>query len=231
MAESKFRGEIDHGARTSMSDQVFDVLYKQVLSLELPPGTKLSEVEVAKQLEISRQPVRDAFFRLSKLGFLLIQPQKATRVTQIRVEDIHRARFIRTAIEMEIVRRAVEALNDDDLADLAGNLDKQQEAVDRGDSRRFHLLDDGFHHMICKRAGLGFAWEQVKENKAHTDRVRFLSLASGSQGALDDHRVILDRLVRRDVQGAVDAMRAHLTKIEAIIDRLRDENHSWFSDD
>ena len=52
----------------TVSDQVFEALYRQVVTLELPPGTRLSEVEVAQAAGVSRQPVRDAFWRLSQLG-------------------------------------------------------------------------------------------------------------------------------------------------------------------
>lgn len=70
-------------ARPSVTDQVFDPLHDRIIELDLPPGTRLSEIEVAKQFGVSRQPVRDAFHRLSKLGFLSIRPQRATSVSQI----------------------------------------------------------------------------------------------------------------------------------------------------
>ncbi|MEJ2022363.1 MAG: GntR family transcriptional regulator, partial [Maritimibacter sp.] len=85
-------------ARPSVADQVFDELNRQILSLDLKPGAKLSEVEVAKAMGESRQPVRDAFYRLSKLGFLLIRPQRATTVSLISSEAVMQARFIRTAL-------------------------------------------------------------------------------------------------------------------------------------
>ena len=47
------------------ADQVFEALYRQVVTLALPPGSRLSEAEVARAAGVSRQPVRDAFFRLS----------------------------------------------------------------------------------------------------------------------------------------------------------------------
>lgn len=217
--------------RVSSTDQVYEVLYQQVLSLALPPDTKLSEVEVAKQLGVSRQPVRDAFFRLSNLGFLLIQPQKATRVTKIRVQDIHKARFVRTSVEIEVMRRAVEVFESKDFTVLEANLEEQKQALDQADRERFHKLDDAFHQLICQRAGVGFVWDLILENKAHTDRVRFLSLASGSMSAWEDHVQIVKMLKKRDVEAAVTAMRDHLSSIQIIIDELREENHSWFLDE
>ena len=62
----------------SVADQIFATLYHRVITLELPPGARLSEAEVARQMGVSRQPVRDAFWRLSQLGFLTIRPQRAT---------------------------------------------------------------------------------------------------------------------------------------------------------
>lgn len=54
----------------STADLVHEELYRQIVALELPPGTRISEQEVARRIGSSRQPVRDAFYRLSKLGLL-----------------------------------------------------------------------------------------------------------------------------------------------------------------
>ncbi|MGO4915143.1 GntR family transcriptional regulator [Pseudogemmobacter sp. W21_MBD1_M6] len=228
MSESLQLRTIEPIVRASVSDQVFDALHSQVLSLELPPGSKLSEADVAKQMGVSRQPVRDAFYRLSKLGFLLIQPQRATTVSQISARDVMRARFVRTSIEIETVRKGCEVLTEADHAALDALLDQQQAAVDAGDKSAFHLLDDQFHKEICDRTGLSFVWDIIRENKAHTDRVRFMSLSFASQTALDDHKAILNAMKMRDVETATRSMREHLSRIEGIIDRLRSENHSWF---
>ncbi|PIL18686.1 hypothetical protein P775_19125 [Puniceibacterium antarcticum] len=231
MTEIAVLGPLETVTRSSVTDQVFEALYAQVQSLALPPGTKLSESEVAKQLGVSRQPVRDAFYRLSKLGFLLIQPQKATLVSKIHIADVRKARFIRSAIEVEVMRQAALNFTEKDFSALQPILDAQKAAVTKGDKATFHRLDDVFHQVLCSRAGVGFVWDVIRENKAHTDRVRFLSLGSGSQRAYDDHIAIVAALRSGSVDGAVQAMRAHLGTIEAIIQQIRSTNHSWFSDE
>lgn len=229
MADPAAMPQIDLGARPSVADQVFEELRRQVLSLELTPGTKLSEVEVAKAMGVSRQPVRDAFYRLSKLGFLLIRPQRATTVTMISSEAVMQAQFIRTALEAETVRVAATKLNDDDLAVLGDIIARQREAVDADDHPRFHRLDDLFHHEICTRAGLGFAWELIAENKGHMDRVRMLSLSFASQAAWEDHVRIFDALKAHDPELADEVLRAHLRRIVQQIERIRDANHDYFA--
>jgi GntR family transcriptional regulator, rspAB operon transcriptional repressor len=231
MADAALLTPLEPVIRASIADQVFDVLYQQVLSLALPPGTKMSEAEIAKQLNVSRQPVRDAFYRLSKLGFLLIQPQKATQVSHIHIQDVLKARFIRTSIEVEVMRRAAQGLSEADFTKLDANMVEQHEAVAKGDRASFHRLDDAFHHLLCQGAGVGFVWDAVRENKAHTDRVRYLSLAEGSQRAMEGHVRILKALRARDEEAAVAELRAHLGQIEQIIEDLRRANHTWFSDE
>lgn len=218
-------------ARPSVADQVFDELQRRVLTLELAPGTRISEVDVSKSLGVSRQPVRDAFYRLSKLGYLLIQPQRATTVSLISPAAVQRARFVRTALEVETVATAATALGEADLAALAEILDRQKQAVEDADRAGFHQLDDRFHAEICARAGLAFIWDMVAENKGHIDRVRMLSLSFASRRAYEDHLRIFEAMTARDPARAAGDMRAHLLRIEAVIDRIRDEHRDWFADD
>lgn len=214
--------------RPSVADQVFETLQAGILTLELPPGSKLSEVEVASQMEVSRQPVRDAFYRLSKLGFLVIRPQRSTTVSLISEAAVARARYLRTAVEVETVRTAAERLTPVDHTALAAVLAAQEAAQDAQDKRLFHQLDDQFHREICQRSGVDFAWDLINEHKAHMDRVRMLSLSFASPQVLRDHREIFDRLTQRDSEGAADAMRVHLSRISELIERLRGEKHAWF---
>lgn len=217
--------------RPSVADQVFDALHEQVLSLDLPPGAKLSEVDVARAMGVSRQPVRDAFYRLSKLGFLTIRPQRATTISRISERAVMQARFVRTALEVETIRIACNVLTDADFTALDDIMDRQKQAVEAADKLTFHALDDLFHKEICTRAGLGFAWEIIRENKAHMDRVRFLSLAFASQRAFDDHVMLLNALKARDADQAVSHMRDHLSRIREQIDRIRAENHAYFAEE
>lgn len=217
--------------RPSAADQIYAELHRQVLSLELKPGAKISEVEVAKAMGVSRQPVRDAFYRLSKLGFLLIRPQRATTVTLISSAAVMRARFIRTALEVETIRAATPRLTERDHDDLARILDAQDRAIEADDRPGFHRLDDSFHHEICARAKLEFTWELIAENKGHMDRVRMLSLSFASRTAWEDHVQILAALRSRDPEQSTAAMRAHLSRIKEQIDRILEQNHDYFAEE
>lgn len=230
MAEKTKFDMVEPLVRVSVTEQVFDVLHNRILSLELPPGAKLSEADVSKQLNVSRQSVRDAFYRLSVLGFLVVRPQRATIVSQISAKEVYRARYLRTAIEIENVRVACSAMSAADFDVLQGILNDQVAAIQAGDNERFHDLDNAFHKAICDRSGVPYAWHAIQENKVHTDRVRFVSLGFSAQASLDDHIAVLDGMRAGDVNKATKSMRTHLSRIEGAIDQLRAQNHEWFLD-
>lgn len=213
----------------SVSDHVFDAIQSQIQSLQLVPGTKLSETEVARQFGISRQPVRDAFYRLSKLGFLFIRPQRATEVSLISPQAILAARFLRTAAEVEMVRRAALVVTPDQIAHLNKLIDVQADLVASGDLEAFRHQDDAFHKAICAICDLEIVWSNLAENKAHTDRLRLLSIRDGSAEALEDHRLIVGRLEARDPLGAAAAMRGHLDRIKNVLGDLIKNQPEWFT--
>lgn len=218
-------------ARPSVADQVFETLHRQIIWLELPPETRLSEIEVAKALDVSRQPVRDAFYRLSKLGFLVIRPQRATTVSQISLRYVREASFVRTALEVEVFRTACDELGEAGYSQLQRNLDLQSAAVAAGDKARFHELDDAFHQAVCEAIQHPFAWQMIRDSKSHMDRVRLLSLAFGQQRALDDHLQLFDALRMRD-KGIVEReIRTHLGRIHQQLGRIRAENPQYFADE
>ncbi len=214
----------------STADIVFDELYDRIVSLALPPGARLSEADVAQQMGVSRQPVRDAFYRLSQLGFLLIRPQRATTVTRISQEAVHQARFIRTALEVETTAIAVDRITQADLEEIDALIAAQAAAVEAGEKLHFHALDDDFHRLLCRLSGHEFVWALIRENKAHMDRVRYLSLSFGAQSALEDHRQIVEALRRRDKVQAVDWMRRHLSRIAGIIAQIRADHADYFEE-
>ena len=214
----------------SVTDQVFEELQRRILSLDLTPGTKVSEVEIARAFGVSRQPVRDAFFRLSQLGFLEIRPQRATVITPISEAAVLRARFVRAALELACLKAAGALISEPHLQHLESLLDHQKSAVEADDRQRFHDLDDAFHRALCDIAGHGHVWSLIREQKAHMDRVRFLSIASSARTALDDHVRIVRALKAGEPQAAETVLSTHLDRISGVLRTIRTENPDFFVD-
>lgn len=215
--------------RRTTTDLVFDQLLEEIVSLELLPGAKLSEAEIAKRFGVSRQPVRDAFNRLEAQELLLIRPQKATEVRGFSMERIAHARFVRLAVELEVVRSACAVWQEDKAEVLARNLADQQRSVDYG-KPDFHWLDYQFHKLICQLSGIPLAFETIQDCKQRIDRLCVLSLGRQSETAvlLEDHKDIADALSRRDADLAARVVRRHLARINATITDIHAKHSEYF---
>lgn len=212
----------------SATDRVFNALYDAVITVKLPPGSKVSEVEIAKQLNVSRQPVRDAFFRLSNLGFLSIRPQRPTLITQISLRAIQDAVFTRTALECECLRQAT-ANNRQALTDaLSANIRDQKASLGK-DALDFHTHDEAFHKLICAMAGRDHVWNLIREQKAHLDRLRFLSLSGARQQfVIQEHAAILQAIKSNDDFQADALLRAHIAATNALLPDIVARHRDYF---
>lgn len=205
--------------RRTTTDFVFDQLHEEIVSLEILPGTKLSETEVARRFGVSRQPVRDAFARLENLDLLLIRPQKATEVRGFSMQRISHARFVRLAVELEVIRNACSVWDDDHAESLERNLDQQQHAVDADQPDVFHALDYKFHELICELSGHPMAFETIKECKQKVDRLCILSFGRQNESAilLQDHQRLAHAIKKGSTEKAVAIARQHLSRLDETI--------------
>ena len=221
----------DVGRRTTV-DEVFDHLHADIVTLKLEPGTRLSEVEIAGQLNVSRQPVREAFIRLSNKRLLEIRPQKATLVRKISRSHILNSRFVRTSVEIEVIRRACASEAGIDTVSFDENLNRQKHSVEAVSVEDFHDLDYQFHHLICRAGDAEFAFETISSAKAHVDRLCVIQLSS--QAALwevyEDHVEIYHLLRKRDEADAIRLIRHHLARLDKTLDAARQSHGDYFED-
>src|SRR5690606_2025042 len=97
----------EHVPEETIAMRVVGTLRDEIVTLVLKPGDAISESDIATKYGVSRQPVREAFIRLSQQGLLLIRPKRATVVKKISPDGVRQSRFIRESIEVETIRRVV----------------------------------------------------------------------------------------------------------------------------
>ena len=213
----------------TMALRVVDALRDEIITMALKPGDVISESDIAARYGVSRQPVREAFIRLAQQGLLLIRPKRATVVKKISPEGVRQSRFIREAIEVEIVRRVAGNPGEETAAVLEGLIADQEKASAAGDSRRFHTLDELFHRTLSRLAGVEYAWQLIDDHKMQLDRVRYLTLgASSSQRAISEHKAIVEAVTKGDPAAAEAAMRAHLSRAEVLLTQTIAERPDYF---
>ena len=197
----------------TVGPQVYRILREQIIQAELLPGERLSESDVAKTLSVSRQPVREAFIKLSEEGLVQVLPQRGTFVTKISVASVMDVRFVREAIEADVVRAVAEAHAAETIEELRRQIAEQRK-VQQHDRAGFLRLDELFHRTLAAAAGKAYAWNVIESVKAQMDRVRFLSVDDMHIGRLiDQHERIVDGIAAGDKSAAEEATRLHLREI------------------
>ncbi len=205
--------------RETIADEVFKRLLDDILSLAIEPGTQLSEAEVARTFGVSRQPVREALMRLSDLNLLLIRPQRATLVRKISLKTLAHTRFIRAALEVELVREACAVATERQIDLLSENLQDQAQAHEQNTPLGMRELDYDFHRLICEAAGRPASFDVLSEFKAHTDRICRIELAdqAGMAETVAGHTRIVDAIKASSPDLAVAQMRSHLAHLDSTI--------------
>ncbi len=205
-------------------------LKRAIVTLELRPGTRLSEADIADRHGVSRQPAREALIGLSRMRLVEVLPQRGTVVTKISVSRLMQARFVREAVETAVVRRACEAFDRDARERIDGFLELQERFAAAGDHDTFQRYDELFHVALAEGAGCPLAWEVVRDIKTHMDRLCQLTLfdAPTMLALVEQHRAIMAAIDSGDGDGAAAAMRQHLTEILRAMPRVEAENRDLF---
>lgn len=223
---------LDRIAPRTTTDVVFETLHAQIMSLELRPGARISEADIAAKLGVSRQPVRDAFNRLSNLQLLKVRPQRATIVSGFSIAEIENARFVRLAVELQTARLACRNWNADCAAALDANLQLQRAAIAAGQMDVFHELDYAFHELICQLSGHPLAFQTIRDCKQKVDRLCMLSLTQDEEvaGVLADHDAIAEALTEGSSEKVETVFRRHLDRLDSTIKDIHETQSEYFDE-
>jgi len=212
-----------------LSDGVYTELSEAIRSLELPPGTKLSEPTLAARLGVSRVPVREAIARLADQRLVTVTPQVGTRVAPILMSEVENACFIRSSLEAGALRQAI-ARGQGRRDELRGILASNRAFFDAGDADGFFATDELLHQAVFALAGVPQVWDVVRGVKVHLDRLRHLHLphVMASSDVIDEHTQIVEALERGDAEGGEAVIRRHASRIIADSDELRARYPDYF---
>ena len=197
-------------------ERLYRVLRQSIIRMVLAPGQALSEKELAEAFSVSRQPVREAFIRLSEAGLVEVRPQRGTFVVKVSQQAVLEARFVREAIEVAVAREAATlGVGEPVLDELQELLERQRRCIETIDYDRFYQLDEAFHRALSLGVGHTTAWRVTEEVKAQLDRVRYLSVTVSTpiKKLVDQHSMIVSTIVRRDPEAAALAMSTHQREI------------------
>jgi DNA-binding GntR family transcriptional regulator len=177
------------------------------------PGDRLVEAEIARELGISRVPVREALRLLESQGIVVSTPYKGMRLMQVTSRMVAELMRVRTALESLALREIVAEgpLPPERLMAARRAAQRYEEAAEGRDTAVLVAADEAFHGELCRLSGnrvLHGLWLSVARQLSVVwglgHDVRPKSRTGG------EHREIIDCLARGDEAGALDALNRHL---------------------
>ncbi len=196
--------------RDVLSDQVEDHLLRAILSGRYPPGSRIVESRVARELGVSQAPVREALRDLEALGIVEIAAFRGASVRSPSKAELLEAYGVRAELEAFGARLALERIGDADLDELQGYIDAMRKAAAAGDRHAEAVVDGRFHARLIEITGnhtLARVWRFLVP-VART----YITLAApgvDAVAAADLHAPILEALRQRDAAQAEAAIRRH----------------------
>ncbi|MGO4697824.1 GntR family transcriptional regulator [Paenibacillus sp. 2TAB26] len=198
----------------STRDSVYMQLREQILKLELPPGTALSENETSILFKVSRTPVRESFLRLAQEGLVQVLPQRGTLVSLIDTALVEEARFMREHLERAVIRLACSHFPAPYLLKLQNNLHLQQESIHNKDNQSMFSLDEAFHRILFEGCSKSNTWSNMQQMNGHLNRSRMLRLVDDLhwENLYTQHRMMAEAVEAQDADTAERLMTEHLTQ-------------------
>jgi DNA-binding GntR family transcriptional regulator len=219
--------------RNTIAAQIRGVLRREIVSGHLPPRAMLSEQDLSQRFGVSRTPIREALIKLAEENLVEIFPQYGSFVAPIRLPDVFDSQFVREALECAAIEKAAGRIDVVRARELTDVLDRQRLLHRSGDEEAFFQADERMHELIMDISGHAHAWRHVEGAKAQMDRVRFLAMRipRKQSAVIAEHAAVIDRLIARDRQGAVEAMRTHLRGIFVTLEILTAEKNNYFAEE
>lgn len=195
---------------SSLVDSAYEAVRKAILVGDVEPGSRLSEAVVAREMGISRAPVREALRMLERSGLVIQQHNKGYRVSEFSEHDFFELATLRFALESLAMRLAIES--EDLIPSLESVLDEIRDAEESGNSVRAVMLDRQFHEAILIASGHGRLREiwtglrdQVELAVANNNR-SFATL----EGLSHAHDSLLEAIRGGDLEQVMKELELHI---------------------
>jgi DNA-binding GntR family transcriptional regulator len=192
--------------------QVYKHLREQILNHVIEPSSRLVEAQIAKEIGISRTPVREALHLLEKDGFVESIPRVGYRVKKLALDELDEIFEIRLVNEKLACRWAIKKIDDASIRALEKNIAKTKSALKKGSPHLFLRYDEAFHEILVKSAGSKHLFNVCQQLRRLMLRYRSESIktAPSVENALVGHARILAGLKNKDMNGLEAALVEHL---------------------
>jgi DNA-binding GntR family transcriptional regulator len=205
----------------SLADRAFREIRGLIVTLELPPGSVISEPELQDRLGMGRTPIREALRQLAGDRLIDVYPRRGMFVAAIDTRDLSAISEVREQLEPFAARLAAERRNDDDLIVIDELLAAIAISAKAPDVRDLIELDQRIHHHVYQCAHNEFLRSVLEQHYMHSLRIWFLALdkVTHLKQAMTENRDLLRAIRNGDAIAAETIMSSHVEGFEADVRR------------
>ena len=195
-----------------LSEHVYNALSEAIVEGKLPPGKRLREAQMAKAMDVSRTPVREAFVRLKQQRLLSSDASGAYYVAEWDRQTLWEIATLRAALESLAFSLAPENLSQEDFDHLEeiirqmGEMDASPSSIDY---KRMSQYDFQFHTFIWARTGHALLEQALENIKPQAHYYMFLTRQAGQTDYAERHRILIELLKESDRSQANEIMLDH----------------------
>ncbi|MFT4146720.1 MAG: GntR family transcriptional regulator [Mobilitalea sp.] len=201
-----------------------------IISLRLKPGSSVSENELAKELGISRTPVREALQELQKSNLIEVYPQRGSVIAHIDFNIVDEMVFLRRILEKAIVEELCDCVTEEGIQELEKNIELQEFYLDKKMPDKIIELDNEFHHSLFLMCNKERIYNLMEATQGHFDRIRTLSMYSVKDlKIVADHRAIMNAIKLGDKKLAAEFIVKHLSRYKLDQEEIIEKYPEYFN--
>lgn len=209
----------------SIRENVRIAIWNAILSGKLAPGERILESRIAKQMDISRAPVREAIRQLEGEGLVTVVPRKGVFIAKLTVEDVQELYLLRAELEGFAIKFSIKNIKKEEIEELKQLIEEMKEAAKAKNIEKLCRMDVKFHELICissRQKRLLKIWLTLKP---HIWTLNTITRGGGIElmEIVDLHSALVKSLESNDSEQAEKTVKSHIIGFgERVLKALQD---------
>lgn len=206
-----------------LSQRAYARLREMAMNYRFRPGQRLNEVELARELEVSRTPLREAMHRLVSEGLLVAVAGRGFQARPLDVKEVFDLYEARLALETAIVTFACDRATPEWCDGMDAYLDASVAEQESAPLEHLLELDEGFHERVAEVTGNLELLRMLRNVNARIHFFRWIDMRGRRDTTQAEHRALVAAIRARDVPAAVAVTRTHITRrLDQIVEGIRE---------
>jgi len=209
-------------SRHTLHGELVERLRDMIIEGQLPPGSRINEVQLGAKLGVSRTPLREAIKFVASEGLIELVPGRGALIKVLTPRDVQEMLQVVTALETMAAREACRVATAEQIAALRGVHDEMMRCYESGNRLEYYKYNQAIHSGLVRLSGNRFLAEQHEAIQLRMKRIRYLGNAAPDnwRGAVAEHAAMIAALEARDEQALSRAVTKHLDQTWARVQNV-----------